>query len=165
MAETALAAHPLDDESVPCTKYLTFVLGCESYGLDIKFVREIIRMQAVTSIPDTPGYIRGVINLRGRVIPVMDVRLRFSMSSRDDDDRTCIIVVQVGEWTVGLVVDTVSEVLDIASDQIEPPPRTLGNNNAHFIEGMGKLDDRVRLLLDARQLLDATETPEVVLDA
>ena len=153
-----------EEDSVPCSKFLTFVLGEESYGLDIHFVREIIGMQSVTPIPDARQDIRGVINLRGRVIPVMDVRRRFNMAARVDDDRTCIIVVEVGDWTVGLVVDTVSEVLDIAADQIEPPPPGLGGRSSSFIEGMGKLDDRVRLLLDARRLL-SVDPIDLPLDA
>lgn len=137
------------------TKYLTFILGSECYGLDIMYVREIIGMQQFTTVPDVPAYVKGVINLRGKVIPVMDVRLRFRMGERAYDDRTCIIVIHVGDWLVGLVVDTVSEVLDIPQADVEQPPQAFGRNNDHFIAGMGKVGDQVRMLLDAEKLVGA----------
>jgi purine-binding chemotaxis protein CheW len=142
-----------EDELIPQSKYLTFELGDEAYGIDIRFVREIIGMQRITVVPDVPHYVKGVINLRGKVIPIMDVRDRFGLMSRDYDDRTCIIVIKVGDWTVGLVVDTVSEVLDIPEEMIEPPPRVISSSGEHFIAGLGKVEDQVRLLLDANQLL------------
>jgi purine-binding chemotaxis protein CheW len=143
-------------------KYLTFVLGEVNYGLDIQFVREIIGMQSITVVPDVPSFIRGVINLRGKVIPVMDVRRRFHMEGRPYDDRTCIVVVHVGDWLVGLVVDTVSEVLDIPAADIEPPPEAFGlsHQRDHFIAGMVKVGDQVRMLIDARRLLGRSGTPE-----
>ena len=144
-----------EDEESPLAKFLTFILGTETYALDIRHVREIIGMQNITTMPDVPLYIKGVINLRGKVIPVMDVRARFRLPARDYDDRTCIIVIHVQEWSVGLVVDTVSEVLDIPPQQIEPPPRTGGSTNARFLEGMGKVGDQVRLVLNAERLLGA----------
>jgi len=137
-------------------KFLTFVLGAETYALDIRHVREIIGMQKITTVPDVPPFIKGVINLRGKVIPVMDVRARFRLPLRDYDDRTCIIVIHVREWSVGLVVDTVSEVLDIPADQIEPTPRVAGATSARFLDGMGKVGERVRLLLNAEALLGAS---------
>ena len=135
------------------TKYLTFVLGRVHYGLDIQYVREIIGMQEITVVPDVAPYIKGVINLRGKVIPVMDVRTRFNMPSRRYDERTCIIVIHVGDWLVGLVVDTVSEVLDIGAADIELPPEVFGQRQDHFIAGMGKVGDDVRMLIDAQRLL------------
>jgi purine-binding chemotaxis protein CheW len=137
------------------TKFLTFDVGTESYGLDIRNVREIIGMQSVTVVPDVPPFVKGVINLRGKVIPVMDVRLRFGLPERAWDDRTCIVVVHVGDWLVGLIVDTVSEVLDIPPGNIEPPPPAFGRGPQHFLAGLGKVGDRVRLLVDARALLGA----------
>lgn len=137
-------------------KFLTFVLGLETYALDIRHVREIIGMQKITTVPDVPAYIKGVINLRGKVIPVMDVRIRFRLPLREYDDRTCIIVIHVREWSVGLVVDRVSEVLDIPPHQIEPPPRVGGATSARFLEGMGKVGDQVRLVLNAEELLGST---------
>jgi len=148
------ASDQTDDlDQVELHKYLTFVLGSVYYGLDIQFVREIIGMQDITVVPDVPPFIKGVINLRGKVIPVMDVRKRFKMASRPYDDRTCIIVIHVGDWLVGLVVDTVSEVLDIPEADIEPPPEAFGRRQDHFIAGMGKVGDEVRMLIDARKLL------------
>ncbi len=147
-----------DEEAVETqlAKFLTFVLGLETYALDIRHVREIIGMQKITTVPDVPAYIKGVINLRGKVIPVMDVRIRFRLPLRDYDDRTCIIVIHVREWSVGLVVDTVSEVLDIPAHQIEPPPRVGGAATARFLEGMGKVGEQVRLVLNAEELLGST---------
>jgi len=142
------------DEEIQQAKFLTFELGSETYGLDITYVREIVGMQTITHVPDVPHYVRGVINLRGKVIPIMDVRARFGLPDRSYDDRTCIIVINVNEWWVGLVVDTVSEVLDIPEANIEPPPR-IGGSHSHFIEGMGMVGDDVRLLLDAERLLGA----------
>ena len=136
-------------------KYLTFVVGNETYGLDIHYVREIIGMQPITLLPEVPSWIRGVINLRGKVIPIMDVRARFNLGERAYDGRTCIIVVNVRDWWVGLVVDRVSEVIDIPADQIEPPPDVGAGSSQHFLQGLGKIGDEVRLLLDAPRLLDA----------
>ena len=148
-------------ESSELHKYLTFVLGSVYYGLDIQYVREIIGMQEITVVPDVPEFIKGVINLRGKVIPVMDVRRRFNMESRPYDDRTCIIVIHVDDWLVGLVVDTVSEVLDIPQGEIEPPPEAFGfgQRQDHFIAGMGKVGDEVRMLIDAQKLLGHQSPP------
>ncbi len=145
-------AESMDEEStVP--KFLTFVIGDEIYGLDIRHVREIIGMQKITTVPEVPAFVKGVINLRGKVIPVMDVRARFHLSERAYDDRTCIIVIHVQEWTVGLVVDTVSEVLDIPTESIEPAPKIGGAGTTRYLDGLGKVGDQVRLLLNAEQLL------------
>lgn len=148
------AERPGEEDDIQQAKFLTFELGSETYGLDITYVREIVGMQTITHVPDVPHYVRGVINLRGKVIPIMDVRVRFNMPERAYDDRTCIIVINVNDWWVGLVVDTVSEVLDIPEANIEPPPRIGGSHN-NFIEGMGMVGDDVRLLLDAERLLGA----------
>lgn len=138
-------------------KFLTFLLDGDSYGLDIRHVTEIIGMHAITRVPDVPPYVRGIINLRGKVIPVMDVRARFGMEDREYDARTCIIVIHVSETEIGLVVDTVSEVLDIPDADIEPPP-SIGRGTGGFMRGVGKVGDHVKLLLDANKLLYATET-------
>jgi len=148
-----------DEESLTMSKYLTFVLGSETYGLDIQYVREIIGILPITPLPDVPAWIKGVINLRGKVIPIMDVRARFMLEELAYGGRTCIIVVNVQDWWVGLVVDTVSEVLDIPEAQIEPPPRVSNRSRDHFIQGLGKVDDRVRLLLDAQRLVGADDLP------
>jgi len=137
-------------------KFLTFLIDDESYGLDIRYVTEIIGMHLITRVPDVPAYVRGIINLRGKVIPVMDVRARFGMAARDYDARTCIIVIHVRDSEIGLVVDTVSEVIDIPEQDIEAPP-SIGRVSGGFMSGVGKVGDRVKLLLDANKLLFGTE--------
>lgn len=142
-----------EDEDTQADKFLTFILGQEEYGIEIKYVTEIIGIQNIAEVPDMPHYIKGVINLRGKVIPVMDVRLRFGLQEREYDDRTCIIVINIDEQSVGLIVDRVSEVLDIPEAQVEPPPRVRSGGSSRFIQGMGKVGDRVKILLNAHQLL------------
>ncbi len=154
----SLNPEPMFDDEIDDDKYLTFVVGTETYGLHIRYVREIIGLQAITLLPDVPEWIRGVINLRGKVIPVMDIRKRFRLPHREDDRRTCIVVVNVSDWSVGLVVDAVSEVIDIAPDNIEPPPHVDGGSSQHFLSGLGKVGDEVRLLLDAPKLLAGPST-------
>ena len=134
-------------------KYLTFKLGAEEYGLGILKVREIMGLMDITAVPRTPAYIRGVINLRGKVIPVVDLRAKFGMQSAEDTDETCIIVVDVGETEMGTIVDEVSEVLDIEENEIEDAPSFGANTNTDFILGMGKTKDRVTILLDIAKVL------------
>jgi purine-binding chemotaxis protein CheW len=133
-------------------RFLTFRLAEEDYGLEIRYVTEIIGIQKITDVPDMPDFVKGVINLRGKVIPVMDVRVRFGLPEREYDERTCIIVVNVEEKSVGLVVDKVNEVASIPDDQIEPPPRT-GQESCSYIQGIGKIGEEVKILLDVKQLL------------
>jgi purine-binding chemotaxis protein CheW len=132
--------------------FLTFRLQDEDYGLPISYVTEIIGIPKITTVPDMPHYIKGVINLRGRVIPAMDVRLCFGLCERAYDDRTCVIVVDVNDQTTGLVVDRVNEVVEIGSDQIEPPPHH-GAGSGGYIQGMGKIGDEVKILLDIDALV------------
>ncbi len=134
-------------------KYLTFILGDEDYGIGILKVREIIGIMEITAVPHTPEYLKGVINLRGRVIPVIDLRLKFGMEKKSYNERTCIIVVEVespeGALMVGMLVDSVSEVLNLVGTEIEAPPAfgsTLGN--ADNILAMAKVDGEVKILLD-----------------
>ena len=142
-------------------KYLTFVLGQEEYGLEILKVQEIMGMMDVTRVPRAPVFVRGVINLRGKVIPVMELRSKFSMDAIDDTEKTCIIVVQVaqddGTVTMGIIVDEVSEVLDIEGAQIEPAPEFGCGVNTDFILGMGKIGDKVVMLLDVDKVLSSNE--------
>jgi purine-binding chemotaxis protein CheW len=142
-----------EDEDTQKDKYLTFNVGREEYGLEICFVTEIIGIQKITDVPDMPGYIKGVINLRGKVIPVMDVRLRFKMPEREYDDRTCTVVVNVNGASVGLVVDTVREVVDIPENFIELPPEVAEASTQGYIKGLGKVGDEVKILLDVEKLL------------
>lgn len=151
----------IDNEDTQKDKYLTFHLAGEDYGIEIRFVIEIIGIQSITDVPDMPSFIRGVINLRGKVIPVMDVRARFSLDARDYDDRTCIIVVNIDGTEVGLVVDEVSEVADIPEVNVEPPPKTSKNNENSYIQGMGKINNDVKILLDVHKLLFSGEMQEL----
>ena len=145
-------------------RYLTFSMAREEYGLEILKVQEIIGMMNVTRVPRTPDFIRGVINLRGKVIPVIDLRRKLQFEGREDTDRTCIIVVQVQQGdtpvTMGIIVDSVSEVLNVSASQIEPSPEFGFNISTEFILGMGKVDKRVIILLDADRILSTGELDE-----
>lgn len=142
-----------EEEDTITNMYLTFQLGSEDYGIGIAHVTEIVGMQNITEVPDMPPYVKGVVNLRGQVIPVIDVRLRFHMQPRDYDERTCIVVVSLSKVQLGLIVDTVNEVRTIDDAQISPPPRVASAASARYIKGMGKVGDEVKILLDARKLL------------
>ncbi len=144
------------DESLVDTqegKFLTFAVGNEEYGLEIRNVTEIIGIQNITDLPDVPPYVKGVINLRGKVIPVIDVRLRFNFTERDYDERTCIIVVNINGISVGMIVDEVSEVLDIAENNIEAPSNFSQGVSSEYIKAFGKVGDEVKILLDTQKLL------------
>lgn len=142
-------------------KYLTFELKNEIYGLEILKVQEIIGMMNVTRVPKTPDFIRGVINLRGKVIPVIDLRLKFGMETKEDTDRTCIIVVQFKgaamAMTMGIIVDEVKEVVNIESDHIEETPEFGADTNTDFILGVGKIGQKVVMLLDMDKVLSLGE--------
>ncbi len=142
-------------------KFLTFLMANEKYGLEILKVREIIGIMDVTPVPTTPAFVRGVINLRGKVIPVVDLRLKFGMEAKEDTQRTCIIVVHLAregqEMIMGIIVDEVSEVLDIDQDQIEPPPSFGADIKTDFILGMGKVNQRVVTMLDIDRVLSERE--------
>jgi purine-binding chemotaxis protein CheW len=141
-------------------KFLTFKLADESYGVEILKVREIIGLLNITAVPQMPVYMQGVINLRGKVIPVVDLRLKFGLDEAEHTEETCIIVVDVGR-EVGIVVDTVSEVLDIAGKNIEPPPSMGGSVDTSFILGMGKVGDAVKILLDIDRVLSTDELIDI----
>lgn len=138
-------------------KYLTFVLCDEEYGLEILKVREIISMIDITPVPQTPDFIKGVINLRGKVIPVIDLRIKFGMPETDYTKETCNIVVDVQGLLMGIVVDTVSEVLDIEEADIEPPPSFGSKVRTDFILGMGKVKGKVKILLAIDKILSTDE--------
>ena len=146
-------------------KYLTFKLVDEEYGLEILKVREIIGMMAITSLPRTPSFVRGVINLRGRVIPVIDLRRKFEMEAAADTSETCIIVVDVraavGVVRIGILVDSVSEVLDIMEEDIEKAPTFGANANTAFILGMAKTKGTVKILLNIEKVLSSEELNSV----
>ncbi len=162
VAKSGQEAHGVNQARVPeGGKFLTFLMANEKYGLEILKVREIMGMMAVTSIPTTPAFIRGVINLRGKVIPVVDLRLKFGIEAKEDTQRTCIIVVHLThtaqQMTMGIIVDEVSDVLDIDRDQIEPPPSFGANVRTDFILGMGKVDQKVMTMLDIDRVLTEQE--------
>ncbi len=164
--ETELGATTVGECGQLAGKYMTFKLSEEEYGLEILTVIEIIGLMDITSVPRTMQFIRGVINLRGKVIPVADLRLLFGMERVDATDQTVIIVVQFAngdnQITMGILVDQVMEVLDIAGDHIEPPP-DFGENaiDTEFILGVGKSDDRVIFLLDIGRII-ATDRDKVM---
>jgi purine-binding chemotaxis protein CheW len=148
-------------------KYLTFSLGREEYGLEILKVREIIGYMDVTAVPRTPPHVRGVINLRGQVISVIDLRSKFGMPPAERTDQTCIIVVEIRQpntgrkLSTGIVVDRVCEVQDIAADRIEEPPPLGAGVDTRFILGMGKVGEAVKILLDIDRVLGAGEVEEL----
>ena len=142
-------------------KYLSFALASEEYGLEIIKVREIIGIMQITAVPQTPAYVRGVINLRGKVIPVIDLRAKFGMEATETTDQTCIIVVEIAQdnqkFSTGIVVDRVQEVLDISVDQIEDAPQFGSSVETDFILGMGKIGESVKILLDIDKVLACDE--------
>ena len=156
MAETAV--RPMNQTTVNKEgKYLTFSLGAEQYGLEILKVREIIGYIDVTAVPQTPHHVRGVINLRGQVIPVVDLRAKFGMETAEVTDQSCIIVVEIVQGNrkcnMGIIVDCVQEVLDIAGDNIEDAPQFGASVRTDFILGMGKVGNSVKILLDIDRVL------------
>ena len=151
----------IDTASDKAGKYLTFSLDNEEYGIGILRIKEIIGMLAITSVPQTPEFLKGVINLRGKVIPVMDLRLRFGMEEIEYTERTCIIVVEIEGQAdtipIGVVVDSVSEVLNIKAGEIEETPTFVVTLNTEYILGMAKMEGDVKILLDIDQVLNSDE--------
>lgn len=138
-------------------KFLTFFLGEEEYGLEILKVQEIIGLMSITRVPRTPVFVRGVINLRGKVIPIVDLRSKFEMEAVEDTDQTCIIVVQTQGVQFGVVVDRVSEVVDLEDAHIEEAPEFGTEIDTDYILGMGKTGSRVRILVDIDRVLSKEE--------
>lgn len=158
MAEILNNELELDmEEDTQKGKYLTFSLGKESYGIEIQYVTEIIGIQAITEIPELPDYVKGIINLRGKIIPVMDVRLRFKKEIKEYNDRTCVIVIDIMDLSIGLIVDSVAEVINIPEKDIEAPPKMNKGYNNRFIKNIGKVGSDVKLLLDCEKLLNDDE--------
>jgi purine-binding chemotaxis protein CheW len=151
------------DEDTLKGKYLIFSMGNELYGMEIRYITEIIGIQPITEVPEMPEYVKGITNLRGKIIPVMDARLRFKKEVREYDDRTCIIVIDTDDISIGLIVDSVSEVIAMRDEDIAPPPEI--NKGGHkYIKGIGKAGDSVKLLLDCHKLLadEALDTLRVM---
>lgn len=147
--------------SVQIGKFLTFNLGHEEYGIPIQSVKEIIGIMDITYIPKTPYFIKGVINLRGKIIPVIDLRLKFGLDEIPYNQRTCIVVVEVklveSSKLIGVIVDTVSEVANIQASEIDPPPQYGTSMNPEFLTGMGKVKGKVILLLNTDKVLSSDE--------
>jgi purine-binding chemotaxis protein CheW len=169
--QTNSLINSLGDSDENTNKFLSFCLGDEEYGLEILRVREIIGIIDITPLPQTPPYVKGVINLRGKIIPVIELRTKFGMNSVPYTEETCVIVVEVSdqeseeEYQVGVIVDTVSEVLDITPDQIEPAPKFGGSLSTDYIMGMGKVKDKVFILLDTGRVLKHDDLAEFVGDS
>ncbi|MEG1178823.1 MAG: chemotaxis protein CheW [Oscillospiraceae bacterium] len=134
-------------------KYLTFFIDKCVYAIEIKYVTEIIGIQPITEMPEVANYIKGIINLRGKIIPVMDVRLRFNKEIAEYDDRTCIIVVEVNDISLGLIVDNVSEVIQISDESIVVPPELNKGTENKYIKSIGKVGNSVNLILSCEILI------------
>lgn len=157
---TELMEAPATGLNLVAGKYLTFVLGKESYGIAVLKVREIIRATDITEVPQMPGYVKGVINLRGKIIPVVDLRIKFGLANVDTNERTCIVVVQVNTASgtvtqMGLVVDAVEEVVNIGEGEIDETPDFGSKLDTNYILGMAKLKDEVKTLLDIDRVVSA----------
>jgi len=148
----------LKDEDTQKGKYMTFKSGEECYGIAINYVNEIVGLTKITEVPETVDYIRGLINLRGKIIPVIDVRMRFKKEPVPYNDRTCVIVITVDKTVVGLIVDTIAEVTTIDDADIVPPPSVVNSSGtARFVYGIGKVGDEVKLLIDPANLISDEE--------
>lgn len=140
---------------------VVFGIANELYGVDIAAVREIITMQRITKVPRTPEFVEGIINLRGKVIPVIDLRKRFHLGFAEEDKETRIVVVEIGGNTIGMVVDSVSEVLRISSDVVEPPSPVIVGVDAEYIKAVAKVEDKLIILLDMEKVLNKQEQLEL----
>jgi purine-binding chemotaxis protein CheW len=144
-------------QDVELMQLVTFSIGDEEFGVDILKVQEIIRTMEITRVPRAPAFVEGVINLRGKVIPIIDLRKRFGLQTRGHDKNTRIIVIEISNMIVGFVVDSVSEVLRIPASTVEPPPPMVAGLESEYISGVGKLEDRLLILLDLNRLLSREE--------
>ena len=143
-------------------KFLTFFLGEEEYAIEILKVQEIIGLMKITPVPKMPDYIRGVLNLRGKIVPVMNVRTRFGLEEIEDTDETCIIVIQHDEYLMGVLVDKVSEVVDIGTSDIEEVPSLGAGEQSEYLSGIGKVDDSVKMIVEVHKVL--FDVPDAVLN-
>lgn len=140
---------------------VSFQLADEEYGIEINKVREIILEGEITQVPQTPPYVKGLINLRSTVIPVVDLRLRFGLSEAEPTDDTRIVVINIAGKTIGIIVDAVNEVLRVSNQQIAPPPPTVAGLEKDYLVGLVKLEERLLILLDIEQILDESKQPEL----
>lgn len=165
MSSTSI--EPQAHTSANAGKYLTFVLGHESYGISVLKVREIIRLMDITSVPQMPPYVKGVINLRGKVVPIVDLRIKFALANAESSERTCIVVVQVKTQVaasafMGFIVDGVEEVVNFGANEIEPTPDFGSKLDTNYILGMAKIKGRVKTLLDIDCVLTSETLEQLV---
>lgn len=142
-----------EDDDSQQDLYLTFSVGNEDYGIDIAYTDEIIGIQKITAVPNLKSYIKGIINLRGQIVPVIDIRSRFGLTEAEYDEKTCIIVVFINNDSIGLIVDEVADVMKIQDEQIAPPPQTNKGTKSKYIRGIGKIEKNVVIILDIHKLL------------
>jgi purine-binding chemotaxis protein CheW len=140
---------------------ITFKVAKENYGVEIQMVKEVLRQREITRLPKAPAFVKGVINLRGDVIPVIDLREKFGFEEEEYTDKTRVIVVEVDQKSIGMIVDSVSHVVRLAESQIEPPPALVGGVSSEFIRGVGKFDDRLVVLLNINKILTMDEKMEL----
>jgi purine-binding chemotaxis protein CheW len=150
-----------EEEDTLKGRFLTFSLESQVFGIEIKYVTEIIGIQPITEMPEVPAYVKGIINLRGKIIPVIDVRLKFQKEPVEYNDRTCIVVVDIENISVGLIVDNVAEVMTIGDENIVPPPDYKIGFQNRYIKGIGKVGTDVKLLLDCNRLLGEDEIEDL----
>lgn len=154
MSDTMNNAEIIEDAQKG--RFLTFLVGNEAYGIEIKYVTEIIGIQSVTEMPEMPIYVKGIINLRGRIIPLIDVRLRFGKAPKEYDDRTCVVVVGINGFSYGLIVDSVTEVLTISDEEISPLP-DMHSSGDKFVKLIGKTPVGIILVVDCEKLLTSDD--------
>jgi purine-binding chemotaxis protein CheW len=142
-------------------KFLTFLLGKEVYAIEIKLVTEIICLQPITGLPEVPGYIKGIVNIRGKIIPVMDIRLRLKLEPIEYSRKTCIVIIEVNNVSVGLIVDNVSEVISIADENIVSPPEIKNGSENRFVKAIGVSGENVKLILDCEKIVNENDIEEI----
>ncbi len=152
---------PENTDNNTIIQLVTFKLGQEEYAVDIQYVQEIIRIQEITQVPDIPDFVEGIINLRGKIIPIIDLQKRFKLKKYNDSEKTRIVVVEQNEKIIGLTVNSVKEVLNISTDKIEPPPSTVAGIGKEYLKGIGNLENRLLILLDLNSILLESEQSEL----
>jgi len=159
MSISANPSQPVNTQTNPAmpNEFLTFTLGAEEYGVDIRKVQEIRGYDTVTRIPDAPDFIKGVINLRGTIVPVVDMRLKFKLGRAEYNEFTVMIILNIARRVVGMVVDGVSDVMQLSAEQIRPAPEFGGNVNTRYIIGLGALDERMLILVDIEKLMSGAD--------
>ncbi len=146
-----------EDAELSGGEYLTFILGSEEYGIEILKVQEIRSYEAVTKIANTPDFIKGVINLRGSIVPIIDLRMRFKLSQAEYNTTTVVIILNLNNRTIGMVVDGVSDVLELKNAQISPVPELVSSIDTKYLLGLGTVDERMLILVDIEQLMSSKE--------